>query len=543
MGEAPRPTLFRFAGFTLDLRRATLLDAGGQQVALRPKSFDVLRHLLENPGRLVPREELLERVWAGVFVADDNVTGCIAEVRRALGEKGPVLRTIPKRGYLLESDVTREATTPLGQVDARQPVSAQWLTPTKEEPHANDIAGAILPPLPDRPSLVVLPFANMSGNPEQEYFADGMSEELMAALSGMRWFFVIARGSAFTYKGRAVDVRQVGQDLGVRYVLEGSVRVAGGRARISCELAEAETGHEVWAERFDGDLADIFGLQDRVAEAVAGAIEPSLRAAEMARAHRKPTERLDAYDLYLRALPHVYATTRAGIEAALALLRRAVEIDPDFALAKAFAALSHTVKKTQMWHSPADLAEGARLAREALAASRDDPHTLSMAGQAVANLAGEFNMALTAVGRALVISPNSAQIASRAGWVHLYACEPSASVVLFRRAIRLSPLDPEMAYMTGGLGLAHLMAGNAEEALACGLTSVGLKPELLIGRRLAVAALWRLGRLAEARAAATELRALAPDFRLSRWMQTLWYRDLRWPETFATPLREAGVPD
>jgi TolB-like protein len=296
--------LFRFAGFTLDLSRAALLDAAGQQVPLRPKSFDVLRHLLENPGRLVSREELLEAIWAGVFVADDNVTGCIAEIRRAVGERGPMLRTIPKRGYLLEAEVTRSAEH-RGEIRGSEKPSAV------EKHAAGDGPTRLLPPS-DRPSLVVLPFTNLSGDPEQEYFADGMTEELTTALIQLRWFFVIARNSAFTYKGRAVDVRQVGRELGVRYILEGSIRRSGKRVRISAQLVDAVSGGHIWADRFDRDLIDVFELQDCVTRSVASAIEPSLRRAEIDRARYKPTDSLDAYDLYLRALPNFYGINAGG---------------------------------------------------------------------------------------------------------------------------------------------------------------------------------------------------------------------------------------
>jgi len=226
------------------------------------------------------------------------------------------------------------------------------------------------PALPDRPSLVVLPFQNMSGDAEQDYFADGMVEEIITALSRIRWLFVIARNSAFTYKGRAVDVRQVGRELGVRYVLEGSVRRAGGRVRITGQLVEAETGHHVWADRFDGELADVFGLQDRVTEAVTGAVEPNLRAAEVERAGRKPTGSLDAYDLYLRALPHLYAWDRAGSDAALDLLRRAMALDPAFALEKALAAHCLQHRQWQGWGAPGEREEALALAREGRCAAR-----------------------------------------------------------------------------------------------------------------------------------------------------------------------------
>jgi adenylate cyclase len=255
-------------------------------------------------------------------------------------------------------------------------------------------------PLPDRPSLVVLPFQNMGGDPEQDYFADGMVEDITTALSRIRWFFVIARNSAFTYRGRAVDVRQVGRELGVRYALEGSVRRAGGRLRIAAQLVEAETGRHVWAERFDGDAADVFDLQDRVTEAVAGAVEPSLQAAEVRRAQARPTGDPGAYELYLRALPCFRAATREGSDAALGLLRRAAALDPDFALARAFAAKCLQRRVVHGWSGPGEEAEAIALARSALDASPDDATALGHAGITLLWLGADRDRAVAALERA-----------------------------------------------------------------------------------------------------------------------------------------------
>jgi TolB-like protein/DNA-binding winged helix-turn-helix (wHTH) protein len=302
--EGERSHLLSFEGFLLDRDRGCLRQRGGDALVLRPKSFDVLRYLLENAGRLVSRDELMQAVWPDVIVTDDSITQCVMEARRVLGAKGAqILQTIPRRGYLVEAEVTRcTASAARGRADEPRIPDAGLV----------DRAGTILPAFPDLPSLAVLPFANLSGSPEQEYFADGMTEEVTAALSCIRWFFVIARNSAFTYKGRAVDVRQVGRELGVRYVLEGSVRKAGDRVRICAQLIETRSAHHVWADRFEGALNDIFDLQDRVTEAVAAVIEPNLRKAEIERSATKPTESLDAYDLYLRALPQLWSNTPQG---------------------------------------------------------------------------------------------------------------------------------------------------------------------------------------------------------------------------------------
>jgi adenylate cyclase len=398
--------------------------------------------------------------------------------------------------------------------------------------------------LPDLPSLVVLPFQNMDGDPAQEYFADGMVEEITTALSRIRRLFVIARNSAFAYKGRAMDVRQVGCELGVRYALEGSVRRAGGRIRITAQLLEAAAGAHVWAERFDGDIAEVFELQDRVAEAVAAAIEPSLRLAEVERARRKPTGSLGAYDLYLRAFPHHYAKTKADSDAALDLLRRAVALDPAFVQAKAFTAYSIMIREVQGWLGPGERAEGARLAREALSNGRDDPATLRCAGQAIAWLGHDRERGLAAVERALLLNSNSAQTHGAAAWMLLYVGRPERAIGLFRRAIRLSPLDPELSYFLSGLGYAYLMARRFDEALEAGLRAVAEMPDRGTGHRVVVAALHALGRTEEATAAAGRYREANPaGARVFADRVAAKFIDRAFVATMVEGLRAAGLPE
>jgi TolB-like protein len=289
------PSTYQFDRFVLDLDRGVLL-ADGAECALRPKSFAFLRHLLENAGRLVDRDEIMHVIWPGVFVTDDSIAQCVRDIRRALGDSEQrLLRTMTRRGYLLTAEVAHNSKPPSG----RPPAVTEPLHPVASQA-----------PVPNKPSIAVLPFQNMSGDPEQEYFVDGMVEEITTALSRIRWLFVVARNSTFTYKGQAVDVRQVGRELGVRYVLEGSVRKASGRVRITAQLVEAETGAHLWGDRFDGSLEDVFELQDQVASSVAGVIEPALHAAEIARSAGRPTADLTAYDLYLRA--HVLLCHRHG---------------------------------------------------------------------------------------------------------------------------------------------------------------------------------------------------------------------------------------
>jgi adenylate cyclase len=391
--------------------------------------------------------------------------------------------------------------------------------------------------------MVVLPFANMTGDPEQEYFADGMTEDLTTALSHLRWFAVIARNSAFTYKGRAVDVRQVGRELGVGYVLEGSVRKAGGRVRITAQLCEAETGRHVWAERFDGDLADIFDLQDRVTEAVVGAIEPSLRLAEVERGRSRPTESLTAYDLYLRALPQRFLT-REGNDEALRLLRRAVALDPGFVAAKGALAGLHTIRFAQAWAEESDLAEAVRLAREvAEGGGEDDPSALAWAAHALAYLARDYDAGVAAADRALALAPNSAPVLLINGWVRTYVGDAETAISCLGRAMRLSPVDPAKFYLFTALSLAHLVAGRHAEAADWARRALRDRPTYLAANRLLATNLARLGRREEAAEALRALLAVAPGYTVSKAAVHLALRDAPAREVFLGGLRMAGLPE
>ena len=394
--------------------------------------------------------------------------------------------------------------------------------------------------LPDKPSLAVLPFANLSGDPEQEYFADGVVEDIVTALSRVAWFFVIARNSSFIYKGRNIDVKQVGRELGVRYVLEGSIRKAGGRVRIAGQLVEAETGHHVWADRFDGKLEDIFDLQDQVAEHVVGAIEPNLLAAEIKRATAKPTESLTAYDLYLRALPHSNAHTKAGSETALGLLHRAIALDGNFVRAKAALADVYGTRVISGWANPGEAELGIAVAREAGLGGRDDPETLRIAGHMLALLSGETEQPFAWIQRALQLNPNSASVAMSAGYVHCFVGLPDPAAELLHRAIRLSPLDPEGTQMVAGIALTHLMAGKFDEALTWGLRSLRELPDWSPAVRFTIVAYVWLNRLEEARALAQHQLKIDPTFTVEN--RAMRYGDAKFLAAFKDALRAAGLP-
>jgi len=365
-------------------------------------------------------------------------------------------------------------------------------------------------PLPDKPSITVLPFANMSGDPEQEYFADGMVEEIITTLSRIRWLFVIARNSSFTYKSQAVDVKQVGRELGVRYVLEGSVRKAGGRVRITAQLVDAESGAHLWAERFDGLLEDVFELQEKVASSVAGVIEPALQAAEIRRSAKRPTSDLTAYDLYLRALSQ-YESGRAGTEQPVELLGRAIERDPGYGPALALAAHCHQVLDIiGLAKDPAaNRGEGIDLARRALRVARDDPDVLGRAAFAFAYFGEDIDAAIALIDRARELNPSFALGWFRSGWLRLWHGEPDLAIEHFRISLRLSPRDPIAACFLG-IGIAHVFNRQFDEARTMLLRSLQESPNSVPTYRWLAACCAHMGRPGEAREVVNRLRTMTP---------------------------------
>jgi len=365
--------------------------------------------------------------------------------------------------------------------------------------------------LPDKPSIAVMPFANMSGDPEQEYFVDGMVEEIITALSRIRWLFVIARNSSFTYKRQAVDVKQVGRELGVRYVLEGSVRKAGGRMRITAQLIEAATGANLWADRFDGSLDDVFELQDKVAVSVAGVIEPELQTAEVRRSAERPTNDLTAYDLFLRALPRAESGEKDGIVEALDLLGRAVERDPRYGPALGLAARCHNRLHVSGWTDDPETnrREGVDLARRALRVARDDPGVLSMAAYVFGYFGEDIDTAISLIDRSLELNPSFARGWGSSGWLRLWAGQPDRAIAHFETALRLSPRDRAVAPLLG-IGIAHFLARRFDEARATLLRSLQEFPGWVPNYRFLAACCAQMGRLDEAREIVQRLRALTP---------------------------------
>ena len=425
-----------------------------------------------------------------------------------------------------------------------QPIRA-YRVGGETSPIVPQVVGSSLP-LPDKPSIAVLPFQNMSGDPEQEYFADGMVEEITTAISRLPWLFVIARNSSFTYKGQTIDVKQVGRELGVRYVLEGSVRKAGQRVRITGQLIDTTTGAHIWADRFDSALDDIFALQDQVASSVVGAIEPKLRQSEIERTARKPTESLDAYDLFLRALAQAYVYTEQAISEAISLSQRSLAIDSSYAPAAALIGWCRLAQRVQGWGavSDIDVTRSVSLAREAIEAAKEDSEPLWRAAFTISAFAGDHVAAATAIDRALVVNPNSAGAWMARGWVYCYQRQPIPAIAAFERALRLSPLDPRSFHITAGRALAHIVAGQYNEAIEWADRSLSELPRYGPAIRTKVVAYAQMGRIGEAQALLARMIELQPRLTIAGFRS---YAATNFPpellSIYTDGLRKAGLPE
>jgi TolB-like protein len=399
--------------------------------------------------------------------------------------------------------------------------------------------------LPDRPSIAVLPFTNMSGDPEQEYFADGIAEEIITDLSRMTWLFVIARNSSFTYKGRAVDVKQVGRELGVRYVLEGSVRKGGDKVRITGQLINAETGAHIWGDRFDGGLEDVFDLQDRVTASVVGAIAPKLEQAEIERVMRKPTDSLDAYDYYLRGLAHLHRWTRDDNAAAVSDFKRAIGRDPKFAAAYGMAARCYAQSKVGGWVDDRthDIADAEQLARRAVELGKEDAVALSAAGFALADVVGKVKDGDAFIERALALNRNLAWAWTFSGWTKIWLGKPEVAMDHVALAMRLSPHDPHMFLMQAAMATAAFFADRHGEALSWAEMALRDKPDMVLAACVAALCHAHDGRNVEMRQAIDRLLAFDPALRLANLEDRFAvYRPedhRRWVEG----LRKAGLPE
>jgi TolB-like protein len=501
--------LYRFEKFIIDTQRREL-RRGAEPIPLEPKAFDLLVYLIEKREHVVSKDDLLASLWDGRIVSESALSTRINAVRVAIGDSGQeqrLIKTLPRVGVRFVGDV-REEDAPIRSSMADVAFMA-------------DVAAESLKPalrLPDRPSIAVLPFANMSGDPEQDYFADGMAEEIITALSRSAGLFVIARNSSFTYRGKTVDVRRVGRELGVRYVIEGSIRRSGNRLRFAGQLLDTTTGAHIWADRFDGELSDVFELQDRFTESVVAAIGPQLQLAEIERLKHKPAVHLDAYDLLLRAQQLEYEYTADSLTAALENVKRALALDPSYAPAMALGAYCYTERRQQGWAQDAvqEVIEGACLASRAVEFGKNDGNVLWMSAYAIWNLAMDTPRAEELANRSLAINPNSAMALSCLAWLETCNANLTKGLELFRRAERLSPRDPRGWFIFTGVAAVHFYEGRFDEAVLCARRALIHNPRLAIALRFLAASLGRQGKREEATAVVREILDIEPELTVTK---------------------------
>ncbi|MBB3457193.1 TolB-like protein/class 3 adenylate cyclase/Tfp pilus assembly protein PilF [Rhizobium sp. BK313] len=451
-----------------------------------------------------------------------------ARLDLAINDRGAVqLKNIaePIRVYSLQVGVTAQA----------QSKSAEPRDPTEPEKPSMSLA------VPDRPSIAVLPFQNMSGDPEQEYFADGMVEDIITGLSRIKWLFVIARNSSFVYKGKAVDVRQVGRELGVRYVLEGGVRKAGNRLRITAQLIEAESGAHLWADRYDGALEDVFDLQDQITDKVVGVVEPSLQRSEIERARQKRPENLDAYDLYLRAVPHMATVMPADAKIAAGFLEDALGLDPNYAAAHARLAWCHEIFFTRGGFSEADKVAGIGHARSVIASGTDDATALAIAAFAILMLGKDQEAALNAAERALSLNSSCATALYFGSVIYAFAGQDAKATSNAERALRLSPFDPMAFAAHLALGTAAIQQKRYDEAVSHCARAAQANPRFSTLYFFQAASLALAGRQVEARPVVQRLLELEPGFRLHVFFELGMVRAVA--DRFAEGARILGLPE
>jgi TolB-like protein len=518
--------LYYFSDLVLDSSRREL-RRGEDQVPLEPQVFDLLEFLVRARDRVVSRDELLEAVWNGRTVSDATLSSRVNAARNAVGDNGEaqrLIRTLPRKGIRFVGEVCEAPDSP----------SAAAI---QEPPDATE---------PDKPSIAVLPFTNMSGDPEQDFFADGMAEDIITALSRCSSLFVIARNSSFIYKGKPVDIREVGRELGVAYVLEGSVRRVGNRLRITGQLIDAVSGRHLWADRFDGDLADVFDLQDRITESVVAAIEPTVQFAEVARQRSSKPSRLDAYDFLLRSYGLEHAFTAESTAEALACLERARAIDPAYAPALAMAAYCHALRHFQGWVTPDDTheAEGERLAWQAVELAPNDAQVLWMAAFAIWNLSQDRRDAAPELfARSLLINPNSVMALTLGGWIEIMRGNQGAGRTMIERAQRLSPRDPRGWFTAGAMAIAAVADEDYPQSLRWAEKALTQNRRFAVALRVLIVALIKLGETDRAGLIARELLDVEPELTVSGFLKRIPFPRDAMATTYAEALRAAGVPE
>lgn len=518
---------FHFSDHVLDTGRRELLR-GQERLEIEPQVFDLLAYLVQNRDRVVSKDDLIEAIWQGRVVSESTLTSRINAARKAVGDNGQdqrLIRTLARKGFRFVGMVA-ENSGPAAAPAAPSPASG----PAPGHPA----------PL-DRLGIAVLPFVNMSGEPEQEYFSDGISEDVITALSRLRWVYVIARNSSFVYKDRAVHLAQIGSELGVGYVVQGSVRKAGDRVRITAQLNAVATGSHIWAERYDRALADVFAVQDEISQAIVAAIEPQLYAAESSHARRSTPDSLDAWDLVMRALAHYWRVTRQDNVVAQALLEKAISIDPNYGQALGVLATSHAFTAHMGWEDMATampIAE--RAARAAIRADSEDPWAHHALGHALL-FARRFDDCLAEFELALQLNPSFALAQGFYGLALSYCGRWEDGDLAARRALRLSPRDPCAAIYCGIAAYAQFVGGNYDEAIRLSREGLRLKADFVGGHRVLTAAAAMSGRGEEARAALAELRRAQPNISLAWLGEHIPFRRDVDRERYLEAFRRAGL--
>jgi TolB-like protein len=534
--------IFRFGRYEVDLVRQELRHSG-TAVPVEPQVFDVLAYLVRHRDRIISKNELFDTVWQGRLVSDAALNSRISAARRAIGDSGneqALIRTLHKRGFRFVGEVEEAYAEP----EVHAPPAPD--TPADDAPELVPAAVPAEPlALPHKPSIAVLPFQNMSGDPDQEYFADGLTEDIITGLSRQQWFFVIARNSSFTYKGEAVDVRQVASQLGVRYILEGSVRKSASRVRVTGQLIDAMAGNHLWADRYDRELSDIFELQDEITNRVIGSVSPQILLAEAARVRRKPPQSIDAWDFVMQALPHMWRMSPDEHRRAQALVQQAIELDPNYAHAHALLGWIYITLFNLNVRSPIGEFTDKAVDAGGRAVALDDQepwgHLVLGLGHARRRRPEPARAHLT---RSIELNPNFAL--GYAGLGYALACggAPEQGLQSLEQAQRLSPRDPFLATYTPIVRyMAFFALGRYEETVAVCRQTAALHPHHVGAWRLMTVSLGLLGRIDEAREALAHTLTLQPDLSSAHVTKDTVFADPADRARFLEGLRKAGLQD
>jgi TolB-like protein len=517
--------IYQFENFSLDAERRELRQ-GTSIVPVEPQVFDLLQYLIRTRERVVSKDDLIGAVWNGRTISDSTLSSRMTAARHAVGDRGKeqrLIRTVARRGYRFVGDV-RAWNGP-----SVEGAGTEWEQPAQ---------------LPRKPTIAVLPFANISQDPEQEGFVNGLIEDITTELSRFSWLSVVARSLSFAHRGWAVDIAHVRRELGVQYMLEGSVRKAAGRARVTARLIDTMTGAHLWANRFDAWHEDIFSLQDQITASVVGAIGPKLEQVEIERARRKPPEAVDSLHCYLRGMGNVYQWSKDGIDHALSLFHKAIQIDPEFASAYGMAAYCYVQRQSYGWivDRMQETAECARLARRAAELAKDDAAALSKAAHAIASVTRDIDSGAVFIDRALKLNPKLPAAWYVSGWIRLLLGDPEIAIEHLTQAIRLGPFDPLIFKMHAALAYAHFFSGRYDDASAMAASALRERPNYLTAVRAAAASHALAGRLDRAQSLMAHMRKRDSALRISNLKDLIPFCRSEDVSKWVDGLQRAGLP-